>query len=390
MKLFFTTLLVAIAATVFAQSNYHEGIVIKNSGDTLRGYIDYREWEQCPTTINFKLRKDDREVQHFDPHVIKEFEINGMETYVTYRGIISMDKTSFPDLPLAADTSKKMDTIFLKQVVKGKYLTLFYQNDKTKTRLFVAENNADPIELKYSQYYEDGTELRVNTRYKNQLIYYVTKYAPDNNKLIQEAGHVDYEESGIETIVSKINGETKVSKSVANGRFFVGAGVNNIRTEVFNSGSSVNATTVSPTATFGIDIFSNPNVQQLIFRAEVSLWYVDAKFPDYSNSRVSQYTASLTPQILFNFYNKENLKFYIDGGWSFNFSAYPKKFNLYGTPIDMASSWSGFPLQVGMMLNKNIDISLKYTGYYSFTRYTYFSIADQMLGVGIKYLIPNK
>src|ERR1700758_771886 len=121
MKLFFTAVFVAIAAVVFAQSNYHPGIVIKNSSDTLKGYIDYREWEQNPKVINFKLNKDDRQVLQFDPHAIKEFEISGMETYVTYQGIISMDKTSFPDLPLASDTSKKLDTIFLKQVIKGKY-----------------------------------------------------------------------------------------------------------------------------------------------------------------------------------------------------------------------------------------------------------------------------
>src|ERR1700744_2679434 len=141
MKYFYILLLLALPSIVFAQSNYHEGYVIKNDGDTLKGFIDYHEWDQNPISVDFEINKDDKQPKQFSPSLIKEFCVTGMVTYLSYNGMISNDKNRFPDLNFFLDTSKVNGSIFLKEITTGSHLSLYTQVDGTKTRYFVAEGN---------------------------------------------------------------------------------------------------------------------------------------------------------------------------------------------------------------------------------------------------------
>ena len=263
-----------------AQSNYHAGYVLKNNGDTLKGYINYREWVQSPKTIDFKINKTDKNEIEFTPQNIKGFEIDGMETYISYSGIISTNKITFPDLPEGLDTGKEQSTIFLKQVTTGKYITLYYNGDELKTRLFIAEKNAIPVELNYYVYYGDDKKVINSHVYNGQLLLYINKFCPDNNKLISDAEKVKYEEVYLEPLIDEINnsnGKSNNIKKVISSRLFVGIAVNSTKTEVDNVNyvdAIIHSTSVSPKINFGIDVFNNPHIQQLIFRAELSLSYI--------------------------------------------------------------------------------------------------------------------
>jgi len=419
MKLLYTVLLVALSSAVFAQSNYHEGYVLKNSGDTLKGFINYREWAQCPLSIDFKINKDDKQALKFNPHTIKEFQINGMGTYFTYKGVISMDRTKFPDLPLTLDTNKKQDTIFLKQVSKGQYLTVFYHEDAVKTRFFIAETGALPVELKYAQYYITNDQVHINDEYKKQLAFYAGKYAPGNSILSQKIENCAFNESDIEKIISLINGNTSVTKTKAIFRFFVGGGLNKTTTHlqddeeriavqvteftitntVINRQSiSKYSTTPAPRLNLGVDLFTNPDVQKLVFRAELSLSYANPRFdytvyyqPDDSNitatTSFSQYSATLTPQLIFNFYNSTSFKAYVDLGLGLNFSVYNNTKIYNATKSDLKSYWTNLPVQLGIVLNKNIELSVSYTGYVDYTSFAEgYGIRSQTMGFGVRYL----
>src|ERR1700733_6331117 len=74
-----------------AQSNYKPGYVVTLKGDTLRGFIDYREWDSNPNAINFKTIAANKTAQSFTPADIVYFNIDDMETYQTYTGKISTD-----------------------------------------------------------------------------------------------------------------------------------------------------------------------------------------------------------------------------------------------------------------------------------------------------------
>src|SRR5580704_2539084 len=104
MRSLFIALLITLPAIIFAQPNYHEGFVVKNNGDTLKGYIDYREWVYSPTSIEFKP-SNGNDITKFGPEAIKSFQIKGFENYISYIGMASINKNIFPDLPIHLDTT---------------------------------------------------------------------------------------------------------------------------------------------------------------------------------------------------------------------------------------------------------------------------------------------
>jgi len=426
MRLLFIVLLALLPISIFAQSNYQPGYIVKNSGDTLKGYIDYREWDRTPKTIQFKVNKNDKNASEFDPRTIKVFEISGLEHYVSYSGSISMDKTNFPDLPTGLDTSKALQSIFLKQVTTGKHLSLYQQQDDLKTRFFIAAASGPITELSYYQYYLDmqdklnpnhyDNKVNEGTYYKGQLTYYINLYDAGDSRLVNFTERSKFNEGDLKKIIDKINGfgpESAHKTKRKSTRFFIGAGANYTQAEyhtidyrgiavpgegdnlhVEPVGSSIISSTVSPKLNGGFDFFVNPNVQQLVLRTELTLTYVSAKFSTPSNTFYSfnQYTAGIAPQVLFNIYNRDSFKFYIDGGVSFNLSTYTNSklisltSNEQETPYSLETYWASFPLQAGMVFNRKIELAFTYSGFATYSRYEAFSISNRTMGIGLKYL----
>jgi hypothetical protein len=420
MKLLYTVLLIALPSIIFAQSNYHVGYIIKNNGDTLKGFINGREWVQCPLLIDFKTNKNDSQTSKFDPHTIKGFQIYGMQTYVSYKGTISMDRTRFPDLPFDLDTSRKSDTIFLKRIVTGRYLTLFYHQDDVKTRFFIAKTNGQPVELKYYQYYSTDNQPSEKDTYKEQLKFFTSEFMPGNIMVNKQVDNARYNQSDLEALVSEINGETNIVKRKSYVRLFAGLGMISTKSQLNDDTHQIQttttestitsviiiplkatsfSTTLSPKIDFGIDFFANPDVQQFVFRAELSFYLAKGNFQyaiynQGSDTNVNsgysfdQYSATLTPQILYNFYNKDNFKMYIDGGIGLNFSVYANN-KIKG--FDLNSYWANLPIQAGIILSKKIEFSVSYTGYASYSGDGGgFNLKNRSVGGGFKYLFGGK
>src|SRR6185312_4856949 len=181
----------------------------------------------------FKAKETDKNIQEFDPNAIKAFEISGMDRYISYSGIISMDKTDFPDVPVGLDTSKASDTIFLQQVTTGKHLTLYYQNDDVKGRFFISGNSRQITELRYYQYYSDDNVIIEAMPYKGQLGYYINLFNAGDKNLISNTERSKFRQSDLKKIVDKINGysgDMNNKNKAKNSRFFAGAGINYTQT----------------------------------------------------------------------------------------------------------------------------------------------------------------
>jgi hypothetical protein len=206
MKLFLLAILFPF--TCFAQSHYYDSYVIKPNGDTLKGYIkylNYGRWTECPKSIKFKISRDDHRVLQFAPKDIREFHVIDHETYVAFAGLVSADGNTYPITGFRLDTSKKQDTIFLKQVTKGKYLTLYYHNDRFKTRYFISENNGTPIELIYHLYFGTPNQMIARPMYTGWLISLVSKYEPENERLLKSISEMQFVQSDFESFVDEIN-----------------------------------------------------------------------------------------------------------------------------------------------------------------------------------------
>jgi len=375
MKQFLFIAAMLMPFVVWAQPNYHEGYVIKINGDTLKGFINYRDWVYSPEYVEFKTDRTNEQASKFTPDSISGFGVYGFEAYKSYVGDITMNKNIFPNISTGLDTTHQVKAIFLKPIRQGTNLDLYYNRETNKDRFFIAEKGGRPTELKYYEYYTSGSEEAFANVYKTQLQVWAAKYANGNKKLIKDLESARYELQYIKNIVDEINGvdpvlqqkadSVKAANSPSSFRILVGAAAN------YTVYRSPNSTTFSPKITAGVDFFFNPNVQQLILRIE--LGYASATNPQFTQTSIS-----VNPQIVVNVYNTDRFKYYVDAGASLNFSSY----NVSGlTPF-----WVAVPFQTGVVLNHRWELFVSYAFKSQYLGLSY-SNTNQSTCVGVKLLL---
>lgn len=158
--------------TSFCQENYLPGFIITLQEDTVKGFIDYRNWDKNPKTISFKT--GDRQEKHsYTPLELKEFTVNTeryvgaiVETEISPSKVINMQTTS--QLQLRADTA------FLESVILGSK-SLYYLKNEEGNENFYIDQDAKIELLMYKKYYQlqDGSKvIRENKKYMEQLSFY--------------------------------------------------------------------------------------------------------------------------------------------------------------------------------------------------------------------------
>jgi hypothetical protein len=157
----------------FSQKNYLEGYIVNIEEDSIAGYIDYRDWENTPTVIEFRESLDADPVA-IHPEDILEFGVKD-ERFVStiVKSIISSDNLDELDFEFALKTS--IDTVFLEAVLIGEP-SLYYLRNELGNECFYIQQETEFILLEYKRYFafEDGKKvLKENTKYLGQLSYYL-------------------------------------------------------------------------------------------------------------------------------------------------------------------------------------------------------------------------
>ena len=153
MKLIRTTLLVAlsIAQTLcFAQKNYQTATVITNTGDTLKGYINYKEWRINPTTIAFKTRLGAQSATDFTAKDIRSFKVAD-DLYVSK--IVSVEMTNTENINLVELYSTKPkyqdSCVFLLTLVQAKAHLYKLSGLGGTIKFYLQKDTARPVLLIY-------------------------------------------------------------------------------------------------------------------------------------------------------------------------------------------------------------------------------------------------
>jgi hypothetical protein len=419
MKPYYKLLLPALLLPLFsvAQSNYKPGYVVTLKGDTLKGFINIKEWNVNPRKISFKTAADNNNIKEFGVGDIKFFAATNLEAYQRFTGLLNNDPTNISSIPTARDTSTITDTVFLKIIQKGDNIALFEYSDNKKDHFFVTETKDNrPVELVYRIYSNEGKTVNENG-YMQQLYLLAEKFN-DNKKLKTRIERADYNYNDLVEISRIINGSTAQDDEAITGKkqgtfFFVSAGLNiskissdkafadfdpSVKTTGI-TGKNSTPTSYFPRIAAGVNVLSNPNTGGLIFRAEIA--YTSNKYKGNAvNSgstetyTLNQNTFSLIPQILYNFYNSDNLKFYGAAGASFNISSYKSKivYDNSGTitqnanPYGLLSKWTSFPLHIGAVINKKFDVSVAYIPNATFTNTDAYYIQVSAVQVGLNYI----
>ena len=140
---------ISISTYTFSQENFLPGYAIKNNGDTIKGYIDYRNWGVNPKKIDFRSEINSGTVT-YKPTEIKEFNVID-ETYAG--GIVEVENTPVEISKLDHDSKSKItvDTVFLQSLVKGRKGLYYYRNNNGRENFYIKK--------------DDGFELLIYKKY---------------------------------------------------------------------------------------------------------------------------------------------------------------------------------------------------------------------------------
>jgi len=407
----------------YSQSNYKPGYVVTLKGDTLRGFIDYREWSSNPDAINFKTTLTDRDFKKLTPNDIGSFNVDKIDAYKSYIGPVSKDITDANHLGTARDTSVKPVTTFFKVLQKGPYLALYSYTDEIKSRYFIGETPGyTPIELGYRVYfgrgYQSDSQGRTITEsaYMSQLFAASQKYHTQDKDIQWYIEHADYYAEDLLKVVSKINNISKADfqKSRSAGpafNLFAGAGINIDNTTTpasspFTTAGGKNYTSYLPEVSVGANFFANPATRQLQLRLELSV--AAGKFSSVYDSKVSPYvptraaynqlSVSLTPQIIYNFYNKDTFKIFGGAGIVLRYSSFSNAYfgpvksgdpqndlQLSDNPFILDNFDDTFMIKAGVQFTRNLALTADYQFSTVSSRSPYFQLSSAYTEIGLNY-----
>jgi len=406
-----------------AQRNFKPGYIVTLSGDTTKGFVDYKEWNRNPSEVTFKTTEQTAS-QQYSPNEIKAFGVNQFDHYQRYIGPVTTGAVDLADLGSGIDSSFVLEHVFLRIIAGSKNLTLYNYTDRIKKRYFISDQNSTPVELRRYVYLDSRQSNRTGefNFYTQQLLALAIKYRPGNKDLVDQIQKTAYWEKDIEEVILKIDGSENQRKKLIAKRaglsFFAGLSVNSFKTKVVEKdtylGSAKAANTILPGVNFGVDIFFNKNVAKLIFRTEVGLSANNVSFDtkavevDYLNTyrrddqlTFNQLTVSVTPQFIYNFYNKAAFKAYLAVGGQINFTSFSNykhdvqeslnQISIGNNHTDknyLRKTYPNAVIKAGIVLSKRFDIYATYNTRARLDNYAgkFYTYDIDSYRVGINYL----
>src|SRR5688572_18432642 len=156
-----------ISVTSFSQKNYIPGYVVLNTGDTLKGFIDYRNWSKNPEIISFRITADGAD-NLYDPNKISAF---GASQDIYESAIVQRDdEAAHLDSKDLYELRTASDTVFLRLLYKGKRPLYFYKSNNRTDNFYIKRKTFDLLIYKsYVTKKEGISRVGKNNTYISQL-----------------------------------------------------------------------------------------------------------------------------------------------------------------------------------------------------------------------------
>jgi hypothetical protein len=167
-KLIFSTLVIIFSfqfqQKTYCQVNFQPGIVISKSGDSLKGLIDYRNWEKNPTEISFT--ESDKSVPlKYNPASINGFIVNN-EVYLSAVVVAEISPRNFNELDLQSKILTRTDTTFVQVIFQGSKNLYFYSDNNGGENFYIGQWPELEL-LVYKKYLKQGQREKVVAEYRN-------------------------------------------------------------------------------------------------------------------------------------------------------------------------------------------------------------------------------
>lgn len=196
-RIFLISISILLVQFTYCQENFLPGFVIQNSGDTIHGFVDYRNWVTNPDKISFKENVNN-EPAIFTPINIKEFGVlDEIYESAIVETEISPDNTS--NLQFDNELIIKIDTTYLQAVVKGMKSLYFYVNKNGQEQFYIKQNSSFEllIHKKYLKLQEGQGIIAENKKFIGQL----TLYLNDCLSISAELKKTEYRKKSLEHLL---------------------------------------------------------------------------------------------------------------------------------------------------------------------------------------------
>ncbi|MCU0355694.1 MAG: hypothetical protein MUD08_18455 [Cytophagales bacterium] len=184
------------------------GYVVTQQKDTLKGYIDDRNWDRNPKVVRFR-KTPTGETTEYTPLDIAGFHlVSNSEYYESYIGKVNKPVTSMGELiEVSRDYEffqrdfNVLDTVFLLVLTRGDISAYSYRDRSEREHFFVRKDTSSITELLYQKYYVDikgQRMLRTIEEYKNQLAIYMA----DCPSIAKNASKTTYGQNSITKLIA--------------------------------------------------------------------------------------------------------------------------------------------------------------------------------------------
>ncbi len=199
----FLCFMLLLTLNVQAQSNFIKATIITNSNDSIKGFIDYQNWESEPNAIAFKNKLSDKK-RTILPTEIKGFMVGG-DMYETHKVKLEEAlKETANETPLMGFTISADTLVFFRCQVKG-YWNLYSRTASDGISTFYINKEKDTLQLltyrRAASVSNGRIDLGMTQGFKRQLLKYLHDY-PELSKKIIEA---EYKVTTIQNIIVDYN-----------------------------------------------------------------------------------------------------------------------------------------------------------------------------------------
>ena len=391
------------------QSLYKPGFVVNNNGDTIQGWIEYLQWERNPDIIHFRNLASDDKPNSYTVNDLNYFEITGLDRYV--KAVVMKDTrpVEINRLPMLVEDTLLRDTVFLRVLLEAP-LSLYELYD-SKPHYYIKNKEEDFEELQYKVYLVDSdTRVLRSYIFRGQLEQLLIA-AGKSDVSVPRLRTAEYREREILNLVKKLN-EILYNSSYSyvapkpklRASFFAGAGLAFSKIKYTGEADNLSnldySSSTQPLFSAGVDIPIGRNLQQLVFRAELS-WY-SLKYKGFGHRDVSDSVtynlkaSNLSPSLslLYNFVNRDKNKLYLGVGVAYNLTTYPENSLTLKTPynmlefsphLDLEKGWLSFNARAGYILNRKFELATMAKLGGSFSNYTSFGLGPHIVCASLNY-----
>jgi hypothetical protein len=190
--------LIFISLESYCQENFLPGYLIEPAGDTLHGFVDYRNWVRNPDKISFKANLSDYKLE-YTPDQIKGFSVSG-EIYESAIVETEISPVNKQYLQYDPELHFRTDTAFLQVMFRGTKSLYSYVTKDEKDQFYIWQDTSCVL-LIYKRYLvEKGHYNKIYIAEKNNYTGQLSLYLHECQTINKYIENIQYQKNSLDNL----------------------------------------------------------------------------------------------------------------------------------------------------------------------------------------------